>query len=154
MRDGGFDNDNVLLRHHGGVLSFEHGKGIVHGQSVEGSPEEAKVFRCFRALLGKSFLIMAEPKQRVDTGASFRQSKRELFVMIAAWVVTALWVLGYNSQAAYAAETETPVRMLFGLPRWTVIGWLLPLLVANAFTIWFCLRFMRDEPMEGLPEDE
>jgi hypothetical protein len=31
---------------------------------------------------------------------------------------------------------------------------LLPLLVANAFTIWFCLRFMRDEPMEGVPEDE
>ena len=156
MRDGGFDNDNVQLlpRHHGGVQSFEHGKGIAHGQSVERSPEEAKVFRCFRALLGKSFLIMAEPKQRVDTGASYRQSKRELFVMIAAWVVTALWVLGYNSQAAYAAETETPVRMLFGLPRWTVIGWLLPLLVANAFTIWFCLRFMRDEPMEELPEDE
>ena len=35
-----------------------------------------------------------------------------------------------------------------------MIGWLLPLLVANAFTIWFCLRFMRDEPMEVLPEDE
>ena len=121
---------------------------------MERSPEEAKVFRCFRALLGKSFLIMVEPKQRVDTGASYLQSKRELFVMIAAWVITALWVLGYNSQAAYAAETETPVRMLFGLPRWTVIGWLLPLLVANAFTIWFCLRFMRDEPMEELPEDE
>ena len=74
--------------------------------------------------------------------------------MIVAWAVTGLWVLGYNSQAAYAAEAETPIRMLFGLPRWTVIGWLLPLLVANAFTIRFCLRFMRDEPMEDLPEDE
>ena len=99
-------------------------------------------------------LRVSEPSTRPDTGASYRQSKRELFVMIAAWAVTGLWVLGYNSQAAYAAETETPVRMLFGLPRWTVIGWLLPLLVANAFTIWFCLRFMRDEPMEDLPEDE
>ena len=99
-------------------------------------------------------LRVSEPSTRPDTGASYRQSKRELFVMIAAWAVTGLWVLGYNSQAAYAAEAETPIRMLFGLPRWTVIGWLLPLLVANAFTIWFCLRFMRDEPMEVLPEDE
>ena len=99
-------------------------------------------------------LRMSEPSTRPDTGASYQQSKRELYLMIAAWAVTALWVLGYNSQAAYAAETETPVRMLFGLPRWTVIGWLLPLLVVNAFTIWFCLRFMRDEPMEVLPEDE
>ena len=64
MRDGGFDDDAVQLlhRHHGGVQSFEHDKGIAHGQNVERSPEEAKVFRCFRALLGKSFLIMAEPK--------------------------------------------------------------------------------------------
>ena len=97
---------------------------------------------------------MSEPTPRPDTGASYRQSKRELYVMIAAWAVTGLWVLGYNSQAAYAAETEAPVQTLFGLPRWTVLGWLLPLLVANAFTIWFCLLFMQDEPMEELPEDE
>jgi len=99
-------------------------------------------------------LRVSEPTPRPDTGASYRQSKRELYVMIAAWAVTGLWVLGYNSQAAYAAETEAPVQMLFGLPRWTVLGWLLPLLVANAFTIWFCLRFMQDEAMEELPEDE
>ena len=84
-------------------------------------------------------LRVSEPSTRPDTGASYRQSKRELFVMIAAWAVTGLWVLGYNSQAAYAAETETPVRMLFGLPRWTVIGWLLPLLVA----VMRCLRVER-----------
>ena len=97
---------------------------------------------------------MVEPKQRVDTGASYLPIQTRVVCDDRGGVITALWVLGYNSQAAYAAETETPVRMLFGLPRWTVIGWLLPLLVANAFTIWFCLRFMRDEPMEELPEDE
>lgn len=97
---------------------------------------------------------MKDASSKPDIGASYRQSKRELFVMIGAWVVMGLWVLGYNSQAAYGAETEGPVKMLFGLPRWTVIGWLLPLLLANAFTIWFCLRFMQDEPMEELPEDE
>ena len=113
----------------------------------------AKVFVCANAAKGE-----LSPRERTVNTARYRrllsQSKRELFVMIAAWAVTALWVLGYNSQAAYAAETEAPVQMLFGLPRWTVIGWMLPLMVANAFTIWFCLRFMRDEPMEELPEDE
>ena len=97
---------------------------------------------------------MSEPDHKPDTGTSYRQSKREMHVMICVWVVVGLWVLGYNSQAAYAAESEVPLRMLFGMPRWVVFGWLIPLGMANVFTIWFCLRFMKDEPMEELPEEE
>ena len=97
---------------------------------------------------------MSESDHKTDTATSYRQSKREMYVMICVWVVVGLWVLGYNSQAAYAAENEVPLRMLFGMPRWVVFGWLIPLGMANVFTIWFCLRFMKDEPMEELPEEE
>ena len=96
---------------------------------------------------------MSKLPQKPDTGASYRQSKREMFVMVGVWVVAGLWVLGYNSQAAYAAENEVPIRTLLGMPRWVVFGWLVPLCAANIFTFWFCLRFMRDEPMEELPEE-
>ena len=97
---------------------------------------------------------MATVQQRPDTGASYRQSKREMFVMVGLWLLMGIWVIGYGSQAAYSAENETPLRTVFGMPRWVFIGWLCPLLVANIFTLWFCLRFMKDEPMEPVPEDK
>jgi len=97
---------------------------------------------------------VSESDHKPDIAMSYRQSRREMYVMICVWVVVGLWVLGYNSQAAYAAESEMPPQMLFGMPRWVVFGWLIPLSMANVFTVWFCLRFMKDETMEELPEEE
>ena len=111
-------------------------------------------FLCVHSLLQESFLLMAVNEQRPDTGASYRQSKREMFVMVGLWLVMGIWVIGYGSQAAYLAESETPLRTVLGMPRWVFFGWVCPLLVANMFTLWFCLRFMKDEPMEEVSEDE
>ncbi|MEE2715243.1 MAG: hypothetical protein VYD34_04480, partial [Verrucomicrobiota bacterium] len=68
---------------------------------------------------------MSESDHKPDIAMSYRQSRREMYVMICVWVVVGLWVLGYNSQAAYAAESEMPPQMLFGMPRWVVFGWLI-----------------------------
>ena len=46
------------------------------------------------------------------------------------------------------------LRMVWGIPAWAFYGWVLPLMAANAFTLWFCLKFMHDEPMEKLPEED
>ena len=113
----------------------------------------AKFFRCVHAALGKSFPGMADSNQRVDTGASFRQCLLELKWMVGTWVVFFAWVIGYSSVAGYAAAEQAEVEMVWGIPRWVFFGWVIPLLVANVFTIWFCLCKMQDEPMEELPED-
>ena len=97
---------------------------------------------------------MAEKDQRPDTGASFRQSLRELRVMLIVWAVAFVRVIGYCSTHAYAAGDEQPVRLVLGFPAWAFYGWVLPLMAANVFTLWFCLKFMQDEPMEQLPEEE
>jgi len=168
---------------------------------------------------------MPVPEQSPDTGASYRQSKRELLVMLAVWGVAFLWVITYcafNSYStdiaiiipwlsvlAVAAHTvwfvvsfrgtdkqffDVPacgqfvmiilagvlwgvvgnqlatnsdylkfnilipaneeLRMVWGIPAWAFYGWVLPLMAANAFTLWFCLKFMQDEPMEELPEED
>jgi hypothetical protein len=96
---------------------------------------------------------MAESNHRADTGASFRQCLLELKWMVATWVVFFAWVIGYSSVAGYAAAETAAVQMVWGIPRWVFFGWVIPLLAANAFTIWFCLFKMQDEPMEELPED-
>ncbi len=113
----------------------------------------AKFFRCVRAALGKSFPLMADSNQRADTGASFRQCLLELKWMVATWAVFFAWVIGYSSVEGYAAAEQAEVQMVWGIPRWVFFGWVIPLLVANVFTIWFCLCKMQDEPMEELPED-
>ena len=137
----------------GGVQSFQHGYGVAHARSVGRLGAGAKFFRCVRAALGKSFPRMADSIQRADTGASFRQCLLELKWMVATWVVFFAWVIGYSSVAGYAAAEQAEVQMVWGIPRWVFFGWVIPLLVANVFTIWFCLCKMQDEPMEELPED-
>ena len=97
---------------------------------------------------------MADCDQRVDTGASFRQSKRELWYMLGGWVAAFLWVVGYAKFSTYSLDPGEPLDLVFGIPKWVFYGWLLPLLAANIYTLWFCLRFMKDEPMEELPGEE
>ena len=96
---------------------------------------------------------MAGLKQRVDTGASFRQCLLELKWMVAVWGVFFVWINGYASFAGYEAAEKAEVEMVLGIPRWVFFGWVIPILFANIFTIWFCLCKMRDEPMEEMPED-
>ncbi len=96
---------------------------------------------------------MADANQRADTGASFRQCLLELKWMVVTWAVFFAWVIGYSSVAGYSAAEQAEVQMVWGIPSWVFYGWLIPLLVANVFTIWFCMCKMQDEPMEELPED-
>ena len=96
---------------------------------------------------------MAEPAKRVDTGASFRQCLLEFKWMVATWAVFFVWVNGYAAFAGYEAAEKAEVEMVLGIPRWVFFGWVVPILFANAFTVWFCLCKMQDEPMEELPED-
>ena len=104
-------------------------------------------------ILRKSFPRMADPYQRPDTGASYRQSLRELRVMLIVWGAAFVWIIGYCSTNAYSAADEEPIKLVLGFPAWVFYGWVIPLIVANAITLWFCLFFMQDEPMEELPED-
>ncbi len=96
---------------------------------------------------------MPNPDQHSDTGASFRQCLLELKWMVATWIVFFTWVIGYSSSAGYAVSEHAEVEMMWGIPRWVFFGWVIPLLVANGFTAWFCLYKMQDEPMEEIPED-
>ena len=96
---------------------------------------------------------MPEPAQRADIGASYRQSKREMYWMVGTWVVFFIWVNGYGILNGYTAGDVQPVPVVLGIPRWIFFGYLLPLLAADVFTLWFCLRYMKDEPMEEVPEE-
>ena len=85
-------------------------------------------------------------------GRSFRQARKEMWVMLAAWIVFFLWVTLSCARTAFAGPDETgQIATLFGMPRWVATGIAIPWVAANAFIIWFALGYMKDTP---LPADE
>jgi hypothetical protein len=91
---------------------------------------------------------------RSSSDNPFRQAFRETLTILAAWAVFCIWVVGYSGWQQSAAPgsslpAEFPVRTVCGLPAWVFWGVALPWVLANVFTIWFCLaRLTDDEPEE------
>jgi len=98
--------------------------------------------------LAQNRALMATPSSTDSLADSFRQSKRELGLMLGAWVGFAAWttiagaVLGFH-------EAGESVATVFGMPRWVVVTVALPWVVANGFVIWFATRFMQDTDLGG-----
>jgi hypothetical protein len=97
---------------------------------------------------------MPDSEDKTDLAASFRQTRRELWVMLAAWIVFAAWTIGYNATHAFTEEASLPDPVL-GMPRWITFGIFTPWMVAVVLTTWFAMRFMKDTPLhDGAPETE
>ena len=97
---------------------------------------------------------MSEPfEEEEELGESFRQSRKELWVMLGTWLFFALWTWGYNSIFA-GEKQEASVDTLFGMPRWVVVGVAGPWLLALVVTVWFATSFMKDTSLGGREESE
>ena len=83
--------------------------------------------------------------------SSLRQSRRELWLILLAWRGCAIWVISYCSTNGYDLAPEE-VSTVLGFPDWVFWGVVTPWMIANAFTFWFCLRFLKnDEDEEETP---
>lgn len=90
---------------------------------------------------------MSGARQAEDLADSFRQSRREMAVMLGTWLAFFLWTGIACTLLAYWEPGE-PVARLFGMPRWAFVGVALPWLAANGFIAWFALRFMKDTDLD------
>ena len=79
--------------------------------------------------------------------SSLRQSRRELWLILLAWLGCALWVISYCSTNGYDLAPEE-VSTVLGFPDWVFWGVVTPWMIANAFTFWFCLRFLKNDEDE------
>ncbi|MDA1275288.1 MAG: DUF997 domain-containing protein [Verrucomicrobia bacterium] len=78
--------------------------------------------------------------------------RRETLLILASSAVFFLWVTGYCGLQGYRDPSE-PVELAFGMPSWVFWGVLIPWLAASVFTIWFCLGFIVDDPLEPAAPD-
>ena len=76
---------------------------------------------------------------------------RESLWIVGAWCIFAFWMLG----ASYwlSPTTTDPSTIMWGMPRWIVLGVFLPWSVATLFTIWFSLGKMTDDPDREAQDD-
>jgi len=79
--------------------------------------------------------------------SSLRQSRRELWLILLAWLGCAVWVISYCSTNGYDLAPEE-VSTVLGFPDWVFWGVVTPWMIANAFTFWFCLRFLKNDEDE------
>ena len=83
--------------------------------------------------------------------SSLHQSRRELCLILMAWLGCTLWVIGYCWANGYDLAPEE-VSIVLGFPSWVFWGVVAPWMSANAFTFWFCLGFLKnDEDEEETP---
>ena len=93
-----------------------------------------------------NFRPPASESERTDWDPVYLHSRREAVVIFIVWIVALLWSIPYCYLNGYVdAEQLTTV---VGIPSWALWGIAVPWVIANLFTVWFCLRYMVDDPLD------
>ena len=83
----------------------------------------------------------------------FVHSRREAIVIFCTWLAALAWAVPYCYFNGYHVAEPENIATVFGVPAWLFWGIVVPWLVADLFTIWFCWRFMKDDDL-GAAGDE
>ncbi len=76
----------------------------------------------------------------------FLHSRREAIIIFLVWVAALLWAVPYCYATGYNIDASQ-LPLVYGIPAWVVGGIVVPWLLANVFTIVFCLHYMTDEDL-------
>jgi hypothetical protein len=100
---------------------------------------------------------MASPSdQDLQPDPVFLHSRREAAIIFAVWILCLIWTVPYCYWNGYVAAGESvEVSTILGVPSWAFWGIAVPWLLADVFTIWFCISYMRDADLgdEGEPDE-
>ena len=74
-------------------------------------------------------------------------ARREACVILGAFGLFLIWSVTFCYLAGYHEPTGRPPAQVLGIPSWIFWGVLIPWLVADVFSLWFCFFFMADDPL-------
>ncbi len=80
-------------------------------------------------------------------------ARRETLAILAAFIVCMVWSIGCCYSLGYLAPDGGPVTKVLGMPSWVFWGVAVPWVAADLWAVWFCFRFMVDDPL-GEVQDE
>lgn len=96
-----------------------------------------------------------------------KNARREAWIVLWAWGVFLVWVVGYSYLRGYQHSDESslirwglavspekaPLKLVLGLPEWIFYGIFAPWLLAMIFTVVFGLRVLKDDDLGEDRED-
>lgn len=85
----------------------------------------------------------------------FLNARREAVIIFIAWFVALCWSVPWCYFNGYGQQVDPqtlPVTM--GIPSWLFGGILLPWIVADLFTTWFCFVYMKDDDLGRAGDEE
>jgi hypothetical protein len=77
----------------------------------------------------------------------FLHSRREAVIIFGLWVVALLWSVPYCYFTGYGQFDAATFETVLGVPKWLFWGIFVPWLAADAFTIWFCFGYMKEDDL-------
>jgi len=80
----------------------------------------------------------------------FLHTRREAIIILIVFCVALVWSVTWCYLAGYHEPDGKPITTVLGIPSWAFWGIGLPWLVVDLFTIWFCLKVMKDDPLEAV----
>jgi hypothetical protein len=87
-----------------------------------------------------------------------RSSFREMLVVVAIWVVAAIWSIGYSYLYGYVGGPGQPatrnIQFIFGFPDWVFWAVIVPWLLCSFISLLVSLFVMRDEDLGVDPDEE
>lgn len=77
----------------------------------------------------------------------YLHSRREAAIIFGLWVVALLWSVPYCYFNGFGQYDAATFETVLGIPKWLFWGIFVPWLVADAFTIWFCFCYMKEDDL-------
>ena len=72
----------------------------------------------------------------------FLRARKEAFFVLLSWAVCMVWTISLSYFLGYK---EGPITIVAGFPLWVLVGVIIPWIGATIFSVWFSLKYMRDE---------
>lgn len=82
----------------------------------------------------------------------FLNARREAIVIFCLWVTALIWAVPFCYLNGYGDIDPATFSTTWGIPTWLFWGILVPWIVADIFTTWFCFCYMKDDAMGDVPE--
>ena len=89
----------------------------------------------------------------MDYDPVFIHARREAIIIFCTWAAGLLWAVPYCYLNGYNIDDPSQITTVFGIPSWLFWGIVVPWIVANLFTTWFCFGFMKDAELVDGPAE-
>lgn len=74
-------------------------------------------------------------------------SRREAILIFCVWALSFAWSVPYCYLNGFDAVDPDALHTIWGIPSWVFWGIVCPWLAADAFTVWLCFFYMRDDDL-------